>query len=145
MPPKDFRKVGARLSNWSRWGDDDTIGTLNLITPKVRARAMSLVVSGVTVPLGLEVGSDGPQPPGSSRSNPIHIMTRTGASSAEPGGFVYTDDLLFIHTQSGTQVDGLAHVTFIPTEMSMTPEQQLISNTRFKPFIIGHCFCSRHC
>ncbi len=112
MPPEDFRNVGARLSNWSRWGEDDTIGTLNLITPEVRARAMSLVVSGETVPLSLEVGSDGPQPPGSSRSNPIHIMTRTGASSAERGGFVYTDDLLFIHTQSGTQVDGLAHVTY---------------------------------
>lgn len=112
MPPKDFRTVGAQLSNWSRWGDDDTIGTINQITPAARARAMALVTSGVTVPLGLDVGSNGPQPPGSSRSNPIHIMTRTGASSVETGGFVYTDDLLFIHTQSGTQVDGLAHVAY---------------------------------
>ena len=23
-----------KLSNWGRWGDDDQLGTLNLITPK---------------------------------------------------------------------------------------------------------------
>ena len=29
----DFRALGARLSNWGRWGDDDERGTVNLITP----------------------------------------------------------------------------------------------------------------
>ena len=32
-----FREHGRRLSNWGRWGDDDALGTLNLITPERRA------------------------------------------------------------------------------------------------------------
>ena len=37
------------LSNWGRWGPDDQLGTLNLITPEVRRRAASLVTEGITV------------------------------------------------------------------------------------------------
>ena len=38
-----------KLSNWNRWGADDQLGTLNLITPETRRRAASLVVEGVSV------------------------------------------------------------------------------------------------
>ena len=31
------------LSNWGRWGDDDQLGTLNLITVANRAQAAGLV------------------------------------------------------------------------------------------------------
>ena len=31
------------LSNWGRWGADDELGTLNLITPEKRAQAAGLV------------------------------------------------------------------------------------------------------
>ena len=31
------------LSNWGRWGDDDQLGTLNLITPDARRRAAAAV------------------------------------------------------------------------------------------------------
>ena len=37
------------LSNWGRWGKDDQIGTLNLITPEKRAQAMALAKKGVVV------------------------------------------------------------------------------------------------
>jgi len=38
-----------QLSNWERWGADDQLGTLNLITPEIRTRAAALVRDGVTV------------------------------------------------------------------------------------------------
>jgi len=38
-----------RLSNWGRWGADDQLGTLNLITPEVRRAAVALVREGVSV------------------------------------------------------------------------------------------------
>jgi kynurenine formamidase len=41
----------SELSNWGRWGDDDELGTLNLITPEHRIRAASLVRDGITVSL----------------------------------------------------------------------------------------------
>ncbi len=37
------------LSNWGRWGDDDMLGTLNLITPEKRAQAAALVHQGTTI------------------------------------------------------------------------------------------------
>lgn len=37
------------LSNWGRWGPDDQLGTLNLITPEVRRRAAALVTEGTSV------------------------------------------------------------------------------------------------
>ena len=39
------------LSNWGRWGDDDQLGTLNLITPEKRLQASSLVRVGTSVSL----------------------------------------------------------------------------------------------
>ena len=37
------------LSNWGRWGDDDQMGTLNLITNAKRAQAAALVKEGISV------------------------------------------------------------------------------------------------
>ena len=37
------------LSNWGRWGADDELGTLNLITPEKRAQAARLVQEGTSV------------------------------------------------------------------------------------------------
>jgi hypothetical protein len=39
------------LSNWGRWGPDDQLGTLNLITPEKTVQATRLVTDGVTVSL----------------------------------------------------------------------------------------------
>jgi len=39
------------LSNWGRWGKDDQLGTVNLITPSKRKAAAALVKEGYTVSL----------------------------------------------------------------------------------------------
>ena len=39
----------TELSNWGRWGADDQIGTVNLITPGKRTQAAGLVKAGVSV------------------------------------------------------------------------------------------------
>ncbi|WP_328332130.1 cyclase family protein [Kribbella sp. NBC_00382] len=43
------------LSNWGRWGDDDELGTLNLITDDVRLAAARAVRHGRSVSCGWEV------------------------------------------------------------------------------------------
>ena len=35
----DFERWKKELSNWGRWGNDDQIGALNLITPAKRRQA----------------------------------------------------------------------------------------------------------
>lgn len=37
------------LSNWGRWGPDDQLGTLNLITPEKRQQAIALARTGTSV------------------------------------------------------------------------------------------------
>lgn len=41
----------TELSNWGRWGDDDELGTLNLVTPEKRRSALALATAGVPVSL----------------------------------------------------------------------------------------------
>src|SRR5450755_4312716 len=46
-----FEAWQTELSNWGRWGKDDELGTLNLITPEKRKAALALVKKGVPVSL----------------------------------------------------------------------------------------------
>ena len=41
----------TELSNWSRWGKDDERGTLNLLTPERRKRALAAAKDGLSVSL----------------------------------------------------------------------------------------------
>lgn len=41
----------TELSNWGRWGADDELGTLNLVTPEKRRGALALATAGVSVSL----------------------------------------------------------------------------------------------
>ena len=50
----DLERWKKELSNWDRWGKDDQVGALNLITPAIRKRAAALVKEGVSVSLARE-------------------------------------------------------------------------------------------
>ena len=45
----DVLKYMETYSNWGRWGEQDELGTLNLITPAKRLRAFGLVREGTAV------------------------------------------------------------------------------------------------
>jgi kynurenine formamidase len=109
---ENYRTVGARLSNWGRWGERDQRGTLNLITPQRLGAAAALVRHGRSFDLSIELGKDGPQLPGGMRINPIHFMTATGHEADRPGGVRIADDYLMLPLQAGTQWDGLSHIHY---------------------------------
>ncbi|MFD0655130.1 hypothetical protein ACFQ2Y_48195 [Streptomyces malaysiensis subsp. malaysiensis] len=64
-------------SNWGRWGEDDQIGTLNLVGPEQVRRAARLARQGRTISLSLPYDQSGPQP-GGFRNNPQLYLTATG-------------------------------------------------------------------
>lgn len=71
------------MSNWGRWGDDDELGTLNLITDETRARAVAQVCTGRCVSLArpIEPASmlGGPFAPPTPPSPPVQqAMLHTG-------------------------------------------------------------------
>lgn len=104
-----FKELGARLSNWGRWGVEDTLGTLNHIDAGALVRAAGLVRRGAVFDLALPIGPDGPpQRADSPRPNPTHAMLRT-PGEPWPGGMVGADDMVVLALQGSTQWDGLGH------------------------------------
>ncbi len=57
--PEEFHEIAGRVNNWGRWGADDEIGTLNLITGEVVREAAREVRTGRRVPLALPSGRTG--------------------------------------------------------------------------------------
>ncbi|MEO8260371.1 MAG: cyclase family protein [Acidobacteriota bacterium] len=62
----DYERWTKDLSNWGRWGKDDEVGALNLITPAKRKQAAGLVKDGTSVSLAADVDTvkavDNPNP-----------------------------------------------------------------------------------
>src|SRR5262245_29404437 len=62
----DIERWKKELSNWGRWGKDDEIGALNLITPAKRKQAAALVKEGFSVSLAADADTvkavDNPNP-----------------------------------------------------------------------------------
>ena len=100
------------LNNWGRWGDDDEIGTLNLITDAVVRAAAATVRSGRRVPLALPLRRDGVQTgsiPG--RVNPLHTMVQINQPLFGPGSVATSDDTVTMGLQAATHWDALPHVS----------------------------------
>ncbi len=109
-----IRDTAAKCRNWGKWGPDDEIGTLNYITPDMIVKAARLVRRGVTFSLALPFDKDGPQINQPRRFNPIHRMILTGpdfttGAFKRPGNVGFTDDMIIMALQCGTQWDSLAH------------------------------------
>jgi kynurenine formamidase len=107
---EDFVQLMTQLSNWNRWGKDDQLGAVNLITPAKRKQAAALVKEGVSFSLArnaeFENAVDNPQPI-------VRKMTRVGVGAA-PTGIGNTGDTFFIsyHGYAHTHMDSLCHFLY---------------------------------
>jgi kynurenine formamidase len=94
----------TELSNWGRWGKDDELGAINLITPAKRKQAIGLVKEGVSFSLARnaekEKAVDNPAPF-------VHQMTRTGINN--PGTSSGDSFLITHHGYAHTHMDSLCH------------------------------------
>jgi kynurenine formamidase len=131
MVPAEILALSPKVRNWGRWGADDELGTLNLITPAKRAQAASLVTRGAVFALGLSLDAWGPQAgvgPG-PRRNIQHMMTRTadGGGNSMGGTSYYTDDMVVMHLQGASQWDALAHVYYDGTLYNGYPASDVTS------------------
>src|SRR5881396_1375096 len=110
------------LSNWGRWGKDDEIGTMNLITPAKRKQAAALVKEGFSVSLAgdpdTEKAVDNPSPY-------EHAMQGIGS---DRWGVSY-------HGVAHTHLDSLAHINesgVFYNGYKPNPDEVIRANHHFK-------------
>ncbi len=91
------------ISNWGRWGADDQLGTLNLITPEKSKAAAELVREGVTVSLALDLNKQADE----LNANPFeHTLTVATFGGHEVAGDRYAVEY---HGFAHSHIDGLPH------------------------------------
>jgi kynurenine formamidase len=113
-------------NNWGRWGEDDQLGTVNLLTAERVAHAATLIRSGERFSLGLPIGIERPSrdadlergrrhPP--SRNSILHFFgcaagdgvlgdTQAQLAMDDETFYQYSDDFLIVALQHTTQLDG---------------------------------------
>src|SRR5208337_4062077 len=92
----DVDRWMKELSNWGRWGKDDQLGTLNLITPAKRREAAALVKEGYSISMAHNVLAE----KAVDNENPfIHTMLPT------LGGFHMDNFSVSFHGMGQTHFD----------------------------------------
>src|SRR5918992_1437513 len=113
-----LREAAERFRQWGRWGDDDQIGTVNLISASDIVAAAGLVRRGAVFSLALPFDDTGPQKGHLRRFNPMLFMLRDGDDAVArelmgvPRGIGAADDVVLMSTQGGTQWDALGHMFY---------------------------------
>ena len=110
-----FETWMTELSNWGRWGDDDQLGALNLITDAKRVQAARLVETGRVVSMARDMtvdrstdavaaGADRPPVLGGSVRNVFGIDT--------DNGYFWERYEIEYHGSLVTHLDALCHVAW---------------------------------
>jgi hypothetical protein len=100
----EFEQMMKDLSNWGRWGKDDQLGTVNLITPAKRKAAAKLVTEGVSVSLSRDTDSV------KSVDNGTPFVDKM--VPPVDGQFNMDEYTVFFHGFAVTHIDALSHVFY---------------------------------
>jgi len=121
----------------SRWGKDDTLGAVNLITDDSVAAAARLVRSGKRYALGMEVSRE--TPAFGSRTVETFVVSNGAIfnNAGEPigeGKVTGNDDWGLVFFGVGTQIDGLGHVGIDHTYYNGTDIHEFFHQSGLKKF-----------
>ena len=113
---EELERWMTELSNWGRWGKDDTLGTVNLITPEKRKQAAGLVKNGIVVSLGRETM---PGKIGGTQPGPPFVGPPAGSSTMDVNfvnqgrtGWVHEQNYALTSTHHGPHLDAICHVAY---------------------------------
>ena len=94
------------LSNWGRWGKQDTLGTLNLLNAAAVLQSAHLIRLGRVYPLAIPIAS--------STSSPLRdgfLHAATVRRDDTPSKRSVAVDFFAMDSHNFTHIDGLAHVS----------------------------------
>jgi kynurenine formamidase len=124
----------TELSNWGRWGKDDELGAINLITPTKRKAAAQLVREGIPVSLyhdaETQTAVDNPRPFGHEML--VHAGTPDATSHSDSFSIAH-------HGLAHTHLDALCHYFYkdrmyngVPRSVVTASGSQKLSVARMK-------------
>jgi kynurenine formamidase len=112
----DIERWMTEFSNWGRWGKDDQLGTLNLITPAKRREAAALVKEGYSISMAHNVLTE----KSVDNENPFsHTMLPS------VGGFQMDNYSVSFHGMGQTHLDALCHASFKGKNFNGAPVDQI--------------------
>jgi kynurenine formamidase len=100
----EYARWQTELTNWGRWGKDDEMGALNLITPAKRRAAAALVKEGLAVSLASNAAT--------TKAPDVPCPAEWAMVAASQAAA--TDRIAYpcIHGAGATHIDSLAHIFF---------------------------------
>jgi len=107
--------LSTRSSNWGRWGEEDELGTLNLLTPERVLAALRLPKTGKTYSLSIPIQRSG-VPNLDYRGIPqrLTMMNHEDEAMARANGGApgvgANEDQLIMPSHTSTHMDALCHV-----------------------------------
>jgi kynurenine formamidase len=118
----EFERWRKELSNWGRWGKDDEMGALNLITPAKRLAAAALVKDGLAVSLASNaaIGKDIDVP------CPAQWAMTAASQAAASDSIAYP----CIHGAGATHIDSFAHIFFNGVAWNGYPVSEVVSKEK---------------
>jgi len=100
----EYARWQVELSNWGRWGKDDELGALNLITPAKRKAAAALMKEGITISLASNASTQ----KGVDVPCPVEWAMVTASDAGATDRIAYP----CIHGAGATHLDSFAHRFF---------------------------------
>ena len=103
----------TELSNWGRWGDDDQLGALNLITPAKRVEAARLVETGQVVSMAREMTVE--LLPDDARADRLPVLVGSVNNVFDidtESGFFWERYEIEYHGGTISHLDALCHVSY---------------------------------
>jgi kynurenine formamidase len=102
METRELAALFAACSNAGRWGPDDELGTLNLITPATRRRAAQLVVEGLSVSMASDL---------SVQHTPSTDSLTSHTTFTDPAAPIAVADAITLQVHGwSTHLDALGHI-----------------------------------
>jgi kynurenine formamidase len=133
--------VMAEEDKWwpSRWGANDRMGSMNLLTPEKAIEAAKLVKTGKSYALAIDSGPETPAGAGlTPRSFALSVVQPNNLLGKTVGknGFSFNDDFVNAWLGVGTQIDGLGHVGIHNRYYNGVKAEDFITYTGLKDFAL---------
>jgi kynurenine formamidase len=114
-----YEQWRKELSNWGRWGTDDEMGALNLITPAKRRAAAALVKEGISVSLASNAATQ--------KDVDVPCPAEWAMVSATQGAALDRIAYPCIHGAGATHIDSLAHIFFGGVAWNGRPVSEVVT------------------